>query len=147
MRSVVVFSVFSALAFGAATAALADGAPVSLTPAPTVRDGWSGLYIGAGGGAALIDRSSEVDTDVTVQKQKKYCWWWYCWWANYGPSHTDSFQSLFSDDETKGFGTIQIGYDRLIQSHLLVGAFADVDISTSATTAARSMTTSREVLT
>ena len=132
MRSVVVFSVFSALALGAATAAIADGAPVSLAPAPAVRDGWSGLYIGAGGGVSRVDRSSRVDTDVTKQKEK--CHWvyvdhkWQCDWKDYGPSYTKHFESLFGDEDWKGFGTIQVGYDHLLGTHLLIGAFADVDI-------------------
>ena len=137
MRSVVVFSVFSALALGAATAALADGAPVSLTPAPTVRDGWSGLYIGLGGGAGNVDRSGSNDKHVWKKKEKcKHhpvplqiamvppppCTW----------EEVDSFDKVFSnpfgEDDWKGFGTIQIGYDRLVHNHVLIGAFADVDI-------------------
>jgi outer membrane immunogenic protein len=113
---------------GFATQAIADGAPVSAAPAPEVRDGWSGLYIGLGGGGSRVDHSSAVDTDVTIQKQKKYCWWSYCWWADSGSPYTKQFQSLFGDDDWKGFGTIQVGYDRLIHDRLLIGAFADVDI-------------------
>ena len=139
MRSVAVFSVFSVLALGIATSAVADGTPGPVASAPVVRDGWSGLYIGLGGGASRVDRSSRVDTDVTKQKEK--CHWkhdkdinkgkpskGHCEWEEWGKPYTQHFQSLFSDDETKGFGTVQVGYDHLLGHHLLIGAFADVDL-------------------
>ena len=142
MRSVAVFTAFSVLALGTATSALADGTPVSLTPSPIVRDGWSGLYIGLGGGASQVDHSSSVETDVTKQDQKEECdwvpdphgpWWWPfkkdCHWKNsYKKASTKHIASLFDDDETKGFGTVQLGYDHLFGHHLLIGAFADVDL-------------------
>jgi opacity protein-like surface antigen len=133
MRSVAVFTVFSVFALGAASSAIADGTPGSLTPAPVVRDGWSGLYIGLGGGASRVDHSSRVDTDVTKQKEK--CHFkkvkngkGYCEWEEWGNPYTQHLQSLFSEDDTTGFGTIQVGYDHLLGHHLLIGAFADVDI-------------------
>lgn len=139
MRSVVVFSVFSALAFGAATAAIADGAPVSLTPAPTVRDGWSGLYIGIGGGAGNVDRSGSNDKHVWQKKEKckdshpaplafapaPACTTWEP--VDYG-SFSHVFSNPFGEDDWKGFGTVQVGYDRLVHDRILIGAFADVDI-------------------
>ena len=132
MRSVAVLTVFSVLALGSATSAIADGTPVSLTPSPIVRDGWSGLYIGLGGGASRVDYSSRVDTDVTKQKQKEKCYLHkgkkHCHWEDVGKPYTQHFASLFDDDETKGFGTVQIGYDHLFGHHLLIGAFADVDL-------------------
>ena len=138
MRSVTVFTVFSVLALGSATSAIADGTPVSLTPSPIVRDGWSGLYIGLGGGASRVDHSSRVDTDVTKQKQEEECypvhdpiarkWIEKCYWKDVGKPHTKHLASLFGDDETKGFGTVQVGYDHLLGHHLLIGAFADVDL-------------------
>ena len=143
MRSVAVFTVFSGLALGTATSVLADGTPVSLTQAPIVRDGWSGLYIGLGGGASRVDHSSNVDSDVTTQKQEEKCYWDWDWdpkhskkkiltkkchWKDVGKPVTKHLASLFDDDETKGFGTVQLGYDHLFGHHLLIGAFADVDL-------------------
>ena len=131
MRSVVVFSVFSALALGAATAAIADGAPVSLTPAPTVRDGWSGLYIGLGGGASRVDRSGSND------KKKETCSKNHYYVSSGKCGHNDDMwvvddhhtsENPFGEEDWKGFGTVQIGYDHLFGTHLLIGAFADVDI-------------------
>ena len=135
MRSVAVFSVFSVLALGTATAALADGTPVGLTPTPTVRDGWSGLYIGLGGGGSRIDHSRNVHTDVSKDlewcKKSKYkhkdCeGGWHD--VKHYPVELFDYDSLFSDDNTAGFGTVQVGYDHLFHGHLLIGAFADVDI-------------------
>ncbi|MFA6141419.1 MAG: outer membrane beta-barrel protein [Hyphomicrobium sp.] len=130
MRSVVVFSVFSALALGAATAAIADGAPVSITPAPAARDGWSGLYIGLGGGASRVDHSGSNDTHVWKKKESCSKYDYYhgqCGWEleDYW-EHT--FKNPFGEENWEGFGTIQVGYDRLIHGHLLIGAFADVDL-------------------
>ena len=140
MRSVAVFTVFSVLALGSATSAIADGTPVSLTPSPIVRDGWSGLYIGLGGGASRVDHSSSVDTNITKQKQEEKCdwdldktkwpWKWVkvCHWKDVGKPHSKHLASSSGDDETKGFGTVQVGYDHLLGHHLLIGAFADVDL-------------------
>lgn len=135
MRSVAVFTVLSALALGAATSVLADGTPVSVTPSPIVRDGWSGLYIGAGGGVSRLDRSGEIETKRTkeVEKCKEghfdyKTWKFVCDYWKEIFSHTKYFDDSFGDDDWEGFGTVQVGYDHLLGSHLLIGAFADVDI-------------------
>jgi opacity protein-like surface antigen len=102
-----------------------------------VRDGWSGLYIGIGGGASRVDHSSSVHTDVTKDKERcsKYKfnpYTGYChggWQDVYGyPKEIFDFTSLFGGEDTEGFGTVQVGYDHLFHNHLLIGAFVDVDI-------------------
>lgn len=124
----------ASLAFG--STAFADGMEGGLkgapAPAPALRDGWSGLYIGAGGGAGRIDRSGS--NDKSIWGKKEHCqkgndcgedgedWEQVDYW---GPI---SFPNPFSEDDWEGFGTIQIGYDRLLGDRLLIGAFADVDI-------------------
>ena len=135
MRSVRVFTVFSVLAIGFATSAVADGTPVSLTRAPAVSDGWSGLYIGGGGGVSRVDRSGSLETKRT--KELDYCkaghidyvkWKFVCdYWKNIF-SHTKYFDDSVTGEDWDGFGTVQVGYDHLLGSHLLIGAFADVDI-------------------
>ena len=127
MRSVVGFSVFSILALGAATAAVADGTPVSVSAAPAVHDGWSGLYIGAGGGGSYVDRSGSVDTDKDVEVKKLKCWWWWCHWDKIY-DYSKDYSTNIDDKSWKGFGTIQVGYDRLFHDRFLAGAFADVDL-------------------
>lgn len=130
MRSVTAFTIFLGLAFGFATQAMADGAPASAAPVAEVRDGWSGLYFGLGGGGGRIDRSGSNDTHVWEKKEKcdKYDYYHgYCGWELVKFwDHT--FTNPFSNDDWQGFGTVQIGYDRLVHDHLVIGAFADVDI-------------------
>lgn len=134
MRSVTAFTILFGLALGFATQAVADGAPAEAAPAPQVRDGWSGLYIGIGGGLGRIDRSGSNDAHVWEKKEKcsKYDYNWYtkeCYGGWDLVKYWDhTFTNPFSDDDWKGFGTVQIGYDRLVHDHLVIGAFADVDI-------------------
>lgn len=126
MRTVAVFTILAGIALGAATAALADGAPSA--PAPVaLKDGWSGLYIGAGGGGSYIDRSGQVDTDKDVEVQKLKCWWWWCHWKDVY-DYDKHYSTDIGEKDWQGFGTLQVGYDRLFHDRILAGAFADVDL-------------------
>lgn len=116
--------------------ASADGV-ASLKDSPVVEEhyGWSGIYFGAGGGFSRVDRSGQTRTDRTKEtkscdkkdfKDKKKCD------LPSGFAHestvTSSTLSSFDDDDWSGFGTVQVGYDRLIHHHLVIGAFADFDL-------------------
>jgi opacity protein-like surface antigen len=148
MRRIAVFTILTGIALGAATPALADGEPAAASAPVAVKDGWSGLYIGAGGGAGRIERSGTNDAHVWQEKEKckkhdvkdidfdKHwnvtdvdCGYNDEKWKHlkYG-SFDKTFLGPFSGDDWEGFGTIQIGYDRLVHDRLLIGAFADVDI-------------------
>lgn len=47
-------------------------------------------------------------------------------WESYDPSHKYA-SADFNDDEWHWFGTLQVGYDRLLNNRILIGAFADID--------------------
>lgn len=132
----------------ASPTARADGMEGSLKDAPPVSEEyvWDGLYVGFGGGAGSFDHRGTINTSKTstLKKSHKECkevgyyWWWgrklsYCkeWgWSDWTEkwSDTSTKSGKFGDDEWHAFGTVQIGYDRLFHKHLLIGAFADVDI-------------------
>jgi outer membrane immunogenic protein len=98
---------------------------------------WNGFYVGVGIGAGSFDQSVDVDASksVLIEKFRKcpeppalalleepYC----IPYQSYGPfTKEKSFSS--SDDDWDAFGTLKIGYDRLIHERFLIGAFADVD--------------------
>lgn len=132
-----------AFAASAALAALcwsptaqADGIEGSLKDAPPVAETyvWDGLYVAFGGGAGSFDHNGSINTSKTKTLEKKHCtkWvWFYCVeWSDWEEkwSDTKTKSGTFGDDEWDAFGTIQIGYDRLIHDRFLIGAFADVDI-------------------
>jgi opacity protein-like surface antigen len=113
---------------------MADGMPGSLKDVrpPVEHYNWSGLYFGAGGGFSHIDRSGGVHTDRKKDTKscekgkfvdKKNCTGGF---AHDGTVSSTLFSS-FDDDDWSGFGTLQVGYDRQIHNHLIIGAFADVD--------------------
>ena len=57
-----------------------------------------------------------------------YCSPWSDWYDVYEPYKAPFADGTFSDDKWEGFGTLQIGYDRVIHDRILVGAFADIDV-------------------
>ncbi len=113
----------------------ADGVPVSLKGAPSYVEqySWSAFcYFGGGGGFSRVDRSGSVTTERTKKTEK-------CDNVHYTPKkcsvdfvHVEttvsSNTSGIGSDDWNGFGTLQIGYDRLFHQHMLIGAFADVDL-------------------
>ncbi len=133
------FGVFvaSALAFAAMTvSAMADGMGGSIKdapPAPEVYQ-WNGLSLAVGIGAGRTDTS--VSVDAHKQAEKQHCHFHYgyydCsaysnnWYTVAGP-WSKNIASVFEEDDWKGFGTLQVAYDRLIHDRILIGAFADID--------------------
>lgn len=120
------------------SSARADGTAGSLKDAPPVAEEyvWDGLYVGIGGGAGSFDHHGEINTfkKKTLEKSQKNCQYYpyfHCTWTNWekvGTPHIDTTSNEFGNDDWDIFGTLQIGYDRLFHKHLLIGAFADVDI-------------------
>jgi outer membrane immunogenic protein len=96
---------------------------------------WNGFYVGVGIGAGSFDQSVDVDASKskTVEKRHKECVYegefcsyeWGPWKEVWSSTKDKSFTS--SDDDWDVFGTLKIGYDRLIHERFLIGAFADVD--------------------
>ncbi len=107
---------------------------------------WDGLYVAAGIGVAKLGEGS-FDAWKKIQKQKRYCKDQvpsiadefveasvvptYCdnWsdWKDEGYPKTFPLAKGQFDDSWEGFGTLQIGYDRLLNDRILIGAFADID--------------------
>lgn len=152
--SIFAASAFAA-ALGASGAARADGMDGSLKDAPAIAESyaWDGLYVGFGGGVGSFDHNGTINTSklkkTSVKESHKVCEAWdskkvrvgYSWWPviyckKWGWKTTetswsgdpDTKSGTFGDDDWNLFGTVQIGYDRLFHKHLLIGAFADVDI-------------------
>lgn len=133
--------------FAIASSALADGMEsLKDGPAPSEEYVWDGLYVGVGIGAGSFDHS--VDVDATKTKTKEKCMkkkevpdlalvstdsvnFDPCYggkWEPYGDPKTKTKSASFSsDDDWHLFGTMQVGYDRLIHKRFLIGAFADFD--------------------
>lgn len=111
-----------------ASSAHADGMVGSLKDEPVVRQGyiWDGLYVAAGVGVGRFGHNVGVDTSSPRPSCGRWC------------EDGDQFSVMslpvigsghlkFGDDSWEGFGTLQIGYDRLIHDRILIGAFADID--------------------
>jgi outer membrane immunogenic protein len=125
----------------ATSAAQADGMEGGLKDAPRAAETyvWDGLYVAFGGGAGSFDHNGSINTSKTktLEKSHKICKQWsgyYCvdwgWsdWEEKWSSGPKTNSGTFGNDEWDAFGTIQIGYDRLLHDRFLIGAFADVDI-------------------
>lgn len=126
----------------ASVEAKADGYSGSIKdapPAPEVYQ-WNGLSVGVGIGVGRTDTNISVDADKTATKEKRKCekksYYYYGWHYYYDcdkydweevDSWTKYIDSAFGDDQWNAFGTLQIGYDRLIGDRILIGAFADFD--------------------
>jgi opacity protein-like surface antigen len=131
----------------AASSAWADGEEGSLkdSPAPPPPQDyvWDGLYIGAGIGAGSFDHDihTKGSKATTVEEKHKKCVdydysqqyrKWYCdkyKWTDWKQIFYDKFAdgAVFGDDGWDAFGTIQLGYDRLLHSRFLIGVFTDLD--------------------
>ena len=153
-RRVLTAATSVALFVGLSTAVQAGG-EVSMKddPAPAKTYVWDGLYVAAGVGAGSFDFAGKVTK--LHKKWKRYrqtpCYWFdhgWChvsddpfdhpsdgsdWdWSGVTPtawSHKRTFYDKlkFADDDWHGFGTIQVGYDRLLHNRFLIGVFADYD--------------------
>lgn len=92
-----------------------------------IPDGWSGFSVGVGVGAASIDQSASADAWRKDKFKKTTCYWyWGCDTDYYSPK-AKHLSGEVNDDSWKVFGTVQVGYDRLIHERFLIGAFADYD--------------------
>ena len=135
------------LAFGAAVAAsltmgvgsaLADGYYVGSAkdtvraPDPVAYE-WNGLSVGAGIGVSRIDqgvgafakREDWVETYRCPDWTPDIC---EIWPSSPSDKHYLNTEAAGADGRDWAFfGTVQIGYDRLLSDHILVGAFADID--------------------
>ncbi|CAA2140324.1 outer membrane protein [Hyphomicrobium sp. ghe19] len=88
-------------------------------PIPQPADGWSGFSVGAGIGATSIDQNASA----AAKRTDVFCLYW--WGCSYPKN--DYLSGGMNDDAWKVFGTLQVGYDRLISDRILIGAFADYD--------------------
>lgn len=137
---------FAVSASGFAGVASADGYVGSIKDAPSpapIRYEWSGLSVGAGIGAGKIDTQVKAKAwrKEIVDKTK-------CYLAvvpKISITESDDFdleekcieqeapdsfkhtKASGEDDSWNFFGTLQIGYDRLLGDRILIGAFADID--------------------
>ena len=88
-------------------------------PIPPPADGWSGFSVGAGIGGVTIDQ----DASAAAKRKDLFC----PYWAEWCYAKHDAISGSMNDDAWKVFGTVQVGYDRLISDRILIGAFADYD--------------------
>lgn len=77
---------------------------------------WSGLTIGVGIGASSLDYGIGFDANRTMPNQ-----------PDFGILSMLGTAAAHVDTYWDGFGTLQVGYDRLTANRLLVGLFADLD--------------------
>lgn len=122
------------LVVAGSTAANSGGYSGSIKDAPPPAEvyQWNGLSVGVGLGAGLLDRSVSVDAEKTAEKKHQECYYSYYYGWSCSPWETvrtweSAASSTFNNDDWQWFGTLQVGYDRLIHDRLLVGAFADID--------------------
>lgn len=121
------FGTSSVLADGYYAGSIKDAAPV---PAPEIYQ-WDGLSVGVGVGVGRFDQdgSAKAWRKDEVDKLKKKCFWLGCKWKHKGGF--DSAKGMHehaSEDDWNIFGTVQIGYDKLLGDRFLIGAFADFDL-------------------
>ncbi len=122
----------------------ADGVEGSLkdgpAPLPPEEYVWNGLYVGVGLGAGSFDHDVDVDASKTktLKKRSKKCKHddYYkdhvhdCDWSSIDPIYAPDPKvksAHFSNDDWDVFGTVKLGYDRLIHNRFLIGAFVDFD--------------------
>lgn len=110
--------------------AQAGGLGGSIKDAPPAEEvyRWNGLSLAAGIGAGRL----AYDVDAHGCKEHSYDYYRIDTLDEVMPAtgfHCYGYEkhAAFSSDEWKAFGTLQIGYDRLISDRILVGAFADID--------------------
>ncbi len=115
------------LGVGRAAADGYEGGSVKDAPVAAESYIWDGLYAGVGIGVGSFDHDLDVGAHWKKLKQVKWCDYAdkFCslsYPVNYGKGY-DSF----GDDDWDVFGTIQLGYDRVLHERFLIGAFTDFD--------------------
>jgi outer membrane immunogenic protein len=123
----------ASLSFAGAAAAdgyEAAGSLKDTAPAPIAYE-WNGLSVGAGIGVGRFDQDAHGKAwrKDRFDKYKKKCYQYGpCKWQHkYGFGTFNKLESSASDDDWNVFGTVQVGYDRLLGDRFLIGAFADFD--------------------
>ena len=91
---------------GTAYAADLSGGSLKDAPAYIPANTWTGFYLGAGGGGGAT--SSDIKGSATVFNVT-------------GTAEANGLGGM------GGFGTVQVGYDRQLDQHFVVGAFFDYD--------------------
>lgn len=92
---------------------------------------WTGLYFGVGLGGAFTDFDLDNEVDGVERQRRRRCFraggGIRC--TRYSRPRRFRFNdsSLFDEDETYFFGTIQLGYNQQINNMFVVGAFVDFD--------------------
>jgi outer membrane immunogenic protein len=94
---------------GTAYAADLNGGSLKDAPAYIPANTWTGFYLGAGGGAGAIN--SDIKAEATLFKSLT------------GTAEANGIGGM------GGFGTVQVGYDRQLDQHFIVGAFFDYDFA------------------
>ncbi len=94
---------------GTAYAADLNGGSLKDAPAYIPANTWTGFYLGAGGGAGAIN--SDIKGEATLFNALK------------GTAEANGIGGM------GGFGTVQVGYDRQLDQHFVVGAFFDYDFA------------------
>ncbi|HEY1245918.1 MAG TPA: outer membrane beta-barrel protein [Hyphomicrobiaceae bacterium] len=122
-----ILGVAAALLLSAGPAA-ADGLPskghVRAAPETAAAPNWNGFYVGAGIGAGAVVHDTSVNLDYRDIEVKP-------------DSVIDGGGTLFSIDGIGGegiFGTVTVGYDRVIRPGWVAGAFVDYDFGSSIST-------------
>src|SRR5690606_24203080 len=98
---------------------------------------WNGLSVGAGIGVGRFEQDvfggARRKDEIETLKCKEWGWWFVLFCKEYGWEHqawldkNPTLQASSNDTDWSAFGTVQVGYDRLIQNRFLLGAFADLD--------------------
>ena len=127
-----------ALADGYYVGSVKDTAPA---PAPEIYE-WNGLSIGAGIGVGILkqDATGWAKRTDELEKCRLYDKWKYLGigkviekcddykkWHEVDHLKPSTLIDTASDNSWSAFGTLQVGYDRLITDRILIGAFADFD--------------------
>jgi outer membrane immunogenic protein len=111
--------------------AAAEGLPPTSrikAPGVVVGPSWNGFYVGAGIGAGALSQNLDGDKDKCIFQ---HFWWWS--WKCDKPKERYPYawtSKPFEDSDTGDigvFGTITLGYDRVLRPGWVGGVFADYD--------------------
>ncbi len=83
---------------------------------------WTGFFFGAGGGGGALNHDLKGSADTKD------------WWSSSSVN-----AELNGIGGMGGFGTVQVGYDRQLDQHFVVGAFFDYDFDSIDSTASASL--------
>ena len=121
-KTIIAAAVAAAFGMGGAHAADLNGG--SLKDAPVYMPGimWTGFYLGAGGGGGALNQDIKGDLSYAQRQIQDTAT------LNGGKGSTSiASADLNGLGGTGGFGTVQVGYDKQLDQHFVVGAFFDYD--------------------